>query len=123
MISDTDARVEATLARIDAQVEGARSRRAATDAVIEDVRSVRASVRSARGECEVTASANGAVLGIKLARGLQSNTTLESLLIHTIARAQAEAREDAARRAASTLGQQSPFVVQLRNAPGEGGAQ
>lgn len=114
MISDIEARIDAALARIDAQVEGARSARATLDAAIEDVRNVRVSVRSARGECEVTASAEGAVLGIKFAREIQLSTGFESMLIKTIARAQAEARERAADKAASLLGESSPFVAQLR---------
>lgn len=123
MTPDMGARVEAALARLDAQAEGARLARTAMDAGIEDIRSVRASVRSARGECEVTASADGSVLAITFARETQLNTGLESLLVRTIAQAQAEAREEAAIKASSVLGESSPFVVQLRTAPGPAGAR
>jgi hypothetical protein len=123
MIPDAEARIEAALARLDAQVEGARSARAALEDGIEDVRSVRASVRSARGECEVTASADGSVLGITFAREIGLSTGLELLLIRTIAQAQNEARAEAASKAASILGESSPFVVQLRRPLGSAGAR
>ena len=123
MIPDAEARIEAALARLDSQVEGARSARAALEDGIEDVRSVRASVRSARGECEVTASADGSVLGITFAREIGLSTGLELLLVRTIAQAQNEARAEAASKAASILGESSPFVVQLRRTLGNAGAR
>ncbi|WP_409201777.1 YbaB/EbfC family nucleoid-associated protein [Microbacterium testaceum] len=123
MIPDAEARIEAALARLDAQVEGARLARAALDEGIEDMRSVRASVRSARGECEVTASADGSILGITFAREIGLRTSLELLLIRTIAQAQNKARAEAASKAASVLGESSPFVVQLRRNLGNAGAR
>lgn len=123
MNPDLEARVDAALARLDAQVEGARSARAALDAGIEDIRQVRASVTSARGECEVTASADGSVLAIAFARETEPSTGLGSVLVRTIAQAQAEAREEAARKAAPVLGESSPFVVQLRSTFGNAGAR
>ncbi|WP_353853281.1 YbaB/EbfC family nucleoid-associated protein [Microbacterium testaceum] len=104
-------------------MEGARSARAALEAGIEDMRSVRASVRSAKGECEVTASADGSILGITFAREIGLSTGLESLLVRTITQAQAEARAEAAGKAASVLGESSPFVVQLRSTLGNAGAR
>lgn len=119
MASDIEARIDAALARIDAQVEGARSARTTLDAAMEDLRSVRVSVRSAGSECEVTASAEGAVLGIKFARDIRLSAGFESLLVDTIARAQAEARERAADKAALLIGESSPLVAQLRTTTGK----
>ncbi|WP_369111675.1 YbaB/EbfC family nucleoid-associated protein [Microbacterium sp. Leaf203] len=123
MNQDLEGRVEAALARIDAQVEGSRSARASLEARIDDIRRVRVSVRSARGECEVTASADGAVLEIAFAREIELSAGFESLLVRTIAQAQEKAREEAALIAAPVLGESSPFVVQLHTTHENRGAR
>lgn len=118
MSTDIDARLEAARARLDEQLASARAARADLDAGLDQLRTITATVRSERGECAVTATAEGAVSAIELDPAAEAGPTLAATLTRTIVRAQAAAREAAATRAATLLGESSPLVAQLR-APGE----
>jgi len=112
---ELEERLEAVRARLDSQIEAARATRDAFASNAEDLRSVQSTYRSDFGDCEVTANAEGAILRVKLPPRAGDAQTLETILVDTITRAQRSAREAAAQRAASLLGESSPLVAHLRS--------
>ncbi len=114
MIDDIDTRVEAVLARLDAQVAAARDARVGLDDGLRELRTISVTSRSPRNECEVTATAEGAITRVRIAPGADLGPGLDTVLTRTIATAQVAAREAAADRAAVLLGETAPLVSELR---------
>lgn len=118
MADDIEVRLEAVRSRLESQIEAARATRDAFATHAEELRSVESTYRSDFGECEVTATAEGAILRVKLPSRVGDTLALEALLVDTITKAQRSARAAAAQRAAFLLGDSSPLVAQLRSSHG-----
>ncbi|MFJ4038924.1 YbaB/EbfC family nucleoid-associated protein [Microbacterium sp. NPDC090007] len=116
MTDELEARLDAIRSRLDTQIEAARAARDAVAADAEELRSVESTSRSANGECEVTADADGVVLRVQLASRLSDIRALENLLVETIAKAQRSARDAASQKAARLLGDTSFPGAHLRAA-------
>ncbi len=114
MIDDIDTRVEAALARLDAQAAAARDARVGLDNGLRELRTISVTSRSPRNECEVTATAEGTITRVRIAPAADIGPGLDTVLTRTIATAQAAAREAAADRAAVLLGESAPLVSELR---------
>jgi DNA-binding protein YbaB len=104
-------------ARIAEQVAAADARTAAIDRLAAEVRAAGATVRSPRGEVEVTASASAVVTDVRIAdEALDlAPEELSRLVTDTVARAQAAASERALLLAADELGEDSAIVQELRS--------
>lgn len=114
MINDIDARIEAARARLDAQVVAARSARTGLDAELAELRMISVTTRSPRNECEITATAEGSVIRVRVSPHAQLGPELDAVITRTIEAAQSAAREAAADRAARLLGENAPLVADLR---------
>lgn len=114
MSHDIDERIEGALARLDAEVARARSSHDALTANLTQLRSIEATVRSPRGECSVTARADGTIVQVRLDPRADPGPGLEKLLTATVALAQGEARHAAADRAEIVLGQDAPLARDIR---------
>ena len=64
-MSDPFAELDAARARMHGQVQAARARNAALHALAEQTRTAEATVRSPRGEVEVTAEAGGGIRSVR----------------------------------------------------------
>jgi DNA-binding protein YbaB len=108
---------DAVRATIDAQVADAAARAAAVDALAERIATTTATVRSLRGEVEVTAAPSGAIRSVRLADDALELTAVDlgRLVTETISRAQREAADRAFAEAESALGPDSGVVGQLRD--------
>jgi len=104
-------------ATVRAQIAKAEARTAAVDALADRIAATTATVRSLRGEVEVTAEPSGAVRSVRFADdALELRAAdLGRLVTETIARARFEAAERALAAAGETLGDDSPLVARLRD--------
>ncbi|WP_366936064.1 YbaB/EbfC family nucleoid-associated protein [uncultured Microbacterium sp.] len=114
MSHDIDERVEDALARLDAQVARARASRESLTAELTELRNIEATARSPRGECSVTARADGTVVDVRLGPRADPGPALEKLLTATVVSAQREARQNAADQAEVLLGHGAPWVRDIR---------
>jgi len=108
--------LDSARARIRSQVQDARERTAAVTVLAETVAATTATVRSARGEVTVTATAGARITDVTVADaalGLRADA-LGRLIRDTIASAQRTAAERALAAAEETLGADSGFVAGLR---------
>lgn len=108
--------LDSARARIRSQVQDARERTAAVTVLAEQVAATSATVRSARGEVTVTATAGARITDVTVADaalGLRADV-LGRLIRDTVAAAQRAAAENALVLAEETLGTDSGFVVGLR---------
>lgn len=105
------------LALVRAQVEAAAARDAAIGRLADTVAAAAATVRSPRGEVEVSATASAAVTGVRFSEDALDLTPEElgRLTTETIVTAQRRAAELAVTAAEDELGANSPFVAGLRS--------
>lgn len=109
--------VEAARERVGAQVRAAEQRQQSVEQLVGELQTVSETVRSARGEVEVTAQPSGRVVDLRFsasAEGL-SAAALSRVATETIALAQHAAAMAAVQRSAELLGESSEFVSQLRH--------
>jgi hypothetical protein len=104
------------LAAVRAQIDAAAARDAAIGRLAETVAGAAATVRSARGEVEVSATAGAAVTAVRFSDDALelSVEELGRLTTETIVKAQRQAAEFALTAAEAELGAGSPFVSGLR---------
>jgi len=116
MSDEMFAEIEAARARVDAQIAEAEQRRSAMDQLAGEVKELSASARSARGEVTATALPGGKVSAVQFSDAALSlgPGALSRLATSTIAQAQHEAASAAVERTAQLLGDDSPFVHELR---------
>ncbi|MFF2273101.1 YbaB/EbfC family nucleoid-associated protein [Agromyces sp. NPDC058136] len=113
---DALAGVEAARARVAGQIAQAEARRAGIHALADEIRALSATVRSSRGEVQVTAMPGGQVTAVtfsSIAEQLDA-ASLSAIATRTVAEAQQRAAELAVELASEKLGAESPFVAQLR---------
>lgn len=110
MSHGTDERVEGALARLDPPVVQARTSHESLTANLMELGNAEVTVRSPRGECSVTARADGAIVQVRLDPRPDPGPLLEELLTAAAASAQREAGQTAADRARTLLGQGSPLM-------------
>jgi hypothetical protein len=116
-VTDPYGSPEQVHATVAAQVEAASARTAAVDALADRLSATTATVRSLRGEVEVTADPSGAVRAVHFsddARELRA-ADLGRLVTETIARAQHEAAERALAAASEALGAEDAVVTRIRD--------
>jgi DNA-binding protein YbaB len=108
--------LDSARSRIRSQVQDARDRTAAVTVLADQVAATSATVRSARGEVTITATAGAQVTGVTVSPGaleLRADA-LGRIILDTIAAAQRAAAELALAAAEDALGADSGFVVGLR---------
>jgi hypothetical protein len=116
-VTDPYASPEQVRATVAQQVEAASARTAAVDALADRLSATTATVRSLRGEVEVTADPTGAVHDVRFADAARElhAADLGRLVTETIARAQHEAAERALAAASDALGADDAVVTRIRD--------
>jgi DNA-binding protein YbaB len=108
--------LDSARARIRSQVQDARERTAAVTVLADQIAATTATVRSARGEVTVTATAGAQITDVTVADAALSlrADALGRLIRDTVASAQRAAAERGVAAAEETLGADSAFVAGLR---------
>ncbi len=109
--------IEDARARLDEETRAAEARQEGVKQLAQDVKALSTTVKSPGGEIAVTASPSGRVSNVTFTQAAESLSAaaLSELVTATIARAQHRSAMDAVERSAELLGEDSPFVTQLRD--------
>lgn len=112
-MSNLEARISAAHARLDAQVAAAALSREQLVSSIDELRALRVTAQSARGDIAVTATPDGTIVDVRIDSSARPGDELGQQVTLVIDEAQAAARAAAIALVSERFGSDSPLARQL----------